>query len=396
MSHSKFKLADWTHRNQPSVLEQMLKRLADPELISFALGLPAPELFPTEDFAGCFQKILQKNKLSLQYQPPLDSLKTHIVNLMKKRGVETFEKNVFLTCGAQQGANLLVHLLLDFQGDVILEEKTYTGFQQVLKPFAPRIFVIPSSSKEGFDIESFVGILESGIRPAFFYTVCDGHNPLSLSLSLEKREKLIQLARAYKFPVIEDDPYGFLSYDEERFLPLLAFDSEYVLYVGTFSKILAPALRTGWLIIPDKLTSHLGSLKEAADINTATLNQHLINEFFNSGGFDSHLLKLTLEYRKRRDSLNDALKRFFPDSANWQNPSNGLFTWLEFPDNYDTVRILEHSLKTQKIAFIPGHIFNVTDSKDGLNCLRLNFTNNSPEIIFEGIQRFSRVVEDVV
>jgi len=396
MQQSKFKLADWTARNKSSVMERMLTALSDPDLISFALGLPASDFFPSEEFARCFSRILLKNKRSLQYQPPLKSLKSHIVNLMKTRGLETSEENIFLTTGAQQGANLLVHLLLDFNGDVILEEKTYTGFQQVLKPFAPRIFVIPSSSKDGFDIDALVKILESGVRPSFFYTVCDGHHPLSLNLSIAKRQKLVELARTFKFPIIEDDPYGFLSYDENQFPPLIAFDSEFVFYVGTFSKILAPGLRTGWMIIPEYLTAQLGSLKEASDINTGTLNQHLINEYFDSENFDLHLAKLKEEYKKRRNSLNDALNQNFINRAQWQNPSNGLFTWLELPPEFDTEKILEHSLKTRKVAFIPGHLFNVSDSRIGSNCLRLNFTNNCPDTIFEGIHKIAKVIEEVV
>jgi 2-aminoadipate transaminase len=394
MNKNEFKLADWTLSNNKSVLEQMLSKLSDPQMISFALGLPAAELFPKAEFAECYEYILSNNSLSLQYQPPLESLKLHIVDLMKTRGVETSANNIFLTNGAQQGANLLVHLLLNFNGDVILEEKTYTGFQQVLKPFAPRIFIIPSSSKDGFDLDSLTELLQSGINPAFFYTVCDGHNPLSLSISLEKRQKLVNLARTYNFPIIEDDPYGFLNYEDIQLPPIVAFDSEFVLYVGTFSKILAPGLRTGWMIIPERLFSQIGSLKEAADINTANLNQNLITEFFNSGKFSFHLEKLKKEYKKRRDSLNTSLNQHFGGRATWQSPPNGLFTWVEFPDNFDTEVILDNSLRTCKVAFIPGHLFNVSGSKESSNCLRLNFTNNCPEKIFEGIRKLSEVIKE--
>jgi DNA-binding transcriptional MocR family regulator len=150
------------------------------------------------------------------------------------------------------------------------------------------------------------------------------------------------------------------------------------------------------MIIPEDLMAQLGSLKEASDINTGTLNQYLINEYFDSENFELHLATIREEYKIRRDSLNDALRQNFRDCAKWQNPSNGLFTWLEFPSEFDTEKILEHSLKTHKVAFSPGHLFNVSDSRTGSNCLRLNFTHNRPETIFEGIYKICKTIEEVV
>ena len=220
------KLADWTKQNKSSVLQYMLKECAAEDVISFALGLPAEEFFPAADFGEILKEILANKKKVLQYSPPLSSLKKHIVELMKIRGVDCSEEQIFLTAGSQQAATLLVNLLLEKNGKVIVEEKTYTGFQQVLKPYQPQLIVVPTNAREGVDLTALEDVLKRVEEPAFFYTVTDGHNPLALSLSFEKRKSLVNLSRKYDLKIIEDDPYGFIHYEKINLPPLRGIESE--------------------------------------------------------------------------------------------------------------------------------------------------------------------------
>lgn len=387
------KLADWTKQNKSSVLQYMLKECAAEDVISFALGLPAEEFFPATDFGDILKEILANKKKILQYSPPLSSLKTHIVELMKIRGVNCSEEQIFLTAGSQQAATLLVNLLLEKNGKVIVEEKVYTGFQQVLKSYQPQLIVVPTNAREGVDLTALEDVLKRVEEPAFFYTVTDGHNPLALSLSFEKRKSLVNLSRKYNLKIIEDDPYGFIHYEKTNLPPLRGIESENIFYLGTFSKILAPSLRTGWLIVPEELIAHLENVKEANDINTATLSQHLINEYMNSGKFPAHLENLKLQYKERRDKMLDLLEKNFGEIADWETPRNGLFIWLEFKNSFDTVKLLKFSLEKERVAFIPGNMFNVAADESISNSMRLNFTALSPDKMEEGIKRLARAIE---
>src|SRR5215207_2792509 len=256
----------------------MLVASARPGVLSFALGLPAAELFPAAEYSEALAHVLASDPRALQYGPPFRPLKQHVLRLMADRGVNCREEQVFLTAGAQQGVNLLAHLLVEPGSTVIVEEMAYTGCQQVLQVTQADVLTVPTDFKTGIDVDAVERLLEGGAQPALIYVVPDGHNPLSVSMSLEKRMRLVELARAYSVPIVEDDAYGFLYYDSPT-PPLRALDDEWVLYVGTFSKIMAPALRTGWVVVPEALTSHLAILKEATDIDTAPLNQRAISAY---------------------------------------------------------------------------------------------------------------------
>src|SRR5262249_2293861 len=251
-STSELKLAEWTWSIQRSSLQEMLTRASSPGVLSFALGLPAPELFPREELAMAARKVLTAGGEVLQYGPSSHPLKTQIVDLMAQRGVVCQERQIFLTMGAQQGMSLLVRLLLDTNGHVMLEELAYTGFRQVIEPFRPHILPVRVDAETGIDIDAVEKLLDSGTRPAFIYTISDGSNPTGLSLSLWKRARLVELARRRHAPIIEVDVYGFLYYDKSL-PPMRANDDEWVLYIGSFSKILAPGLRVGWVIVPEHL-----------------------------------------------------------------------------------------------------------------------------------------------
>jgi 2-aminoadipate transaminase len=240
------------------------------------------------------------------------------------------------------------------------------------------------------DVDALEDLLRGGARPALIYSVTDGNNPLAVSLSLEKRRRLVALAREYQFAIIEDDPYGFLQYEDNSLPPLRALDDERVFYVGTFSKILAPALRTGWLVVPEFLIPHLACIKEASDIDMSPLNQRAIAHYLDSGHFPAHLATLRRVYASRRDAMLDALATHFPSQARWQKPACGLFIWVELPDEINCRELFHTALETENVAFIPGDAFAVRPDTRARNGMRLNFSNSTAEQIEDGIARLGR------
>lgn len=389
-----FALARWTRSIRRSALQDMLVASARPGVLSFALGLPAAELFPAAEYADAVAHVLATDPRALQYGPPFGPLKRHVVSLMALRGVECREEQIFLTAGAQQGVNLLARLLLEPGSKVIVEELAYTGCQQVLRASEAEMLTVPTDFKTGIDVDAVERLLEGGERPAFIYTVPEGHNPLAVSMSPEKRARLAGLARAYRVPVIEDDAYGLITYEPPA-PALRALEDRWVFYVGTFSKIMAPALRTGWVVVPESLIPHLAILKEASDIDTAPLSQRAISAYLDAGHLPAHLERLRAEYRRRRDAMLAALREHFPEGARWETPTGGLFIWVELPEGADTGELLAAALETEQVAFIPGHAFCVNDERPATNRLRLNFSNSSVERIEDGVRRLARVLRKV-
>jgi len=384
-------LADWTHSMSRSVLRQMIAITARPGILSFAGGLPDPTLFPTADYAAALQQVLAADPKALQYGPPLEALKVHIVGLMAERGVQVTPEQVFLTTGAQQGLDILTRLFLNPGGEVLLEEIVYPGIQQTVAPYRPHILPVPTDLETGIDVDTIEQLLADGARPAFLYVIPDAHNPLGVSISPDKRLRLVALARAYGLPIIEDDPYGFLHYDSHLEPPLRAFDDDWVFYLGSFSKILAPALRLGWMIAPEPLIPKLTVVKEANDLESSALTQRAVAAYLDAGHLPAHLETLRGEYGRRRDTMLQALYRHFPTEARWTVPSGGMFVWVELAAGVDTKVVLETAVTEAQVAFIPGAAFTVP-GRTAPNCLRLNFSNCTPDRIEEGIARLAEVI----
>jgi 2-aminoadipate transaminase len=386
-------LANWTRAIKRSELQEMLSAASRPGIISFALGLPAPELFPREALSRAAASVLANDMRSLQYGPQSHILKRQIVELMAHRGVKCHEDQIFLTGGAQQAMNLLARLLLDTGGQVLVEEMIYTGFQQVVEPYQPNLLTVRADPETGMDVSAVESILERGARPAFIYAISDGHNPLSLSLSLQKRERLVELARKYHIPIMEDDAYGLLYYGDASVPPLRAFEDQWVFYTGSFSKTLGPGLRSGWIVLPEPLIPKLSIVKEANDIDTTTFAQRTIAAFFEAEDFNNHLVRLRREYKARRDTMLCSLRDYFPHEAQWRAPDTGVFIWVELPTEFNTAALLKIAIEKERVAFIPGQAFCVNSDCLATNCMRLNFSNSSPELIAVGIKRLAKAIE---
>lgn len=388
-------LASWTQTMQRSVLRQMLAVVSRPDILSFAGGLPAPDLFPTVEYGEALARVLATDRAALQYGPPFAPLKRHIVGLMAERGVACSEEQIFLTTGAQQALDVLARLLLGPGDEVMLESIVYTGIRQVVAPHRPEVLPLHTDLETGIDVDEIIGYLEKGARPGFVYIIPDAHNPLGVSISEEKRRHLAELATQANLPVIEDDPYGFLSYDGRCLPPVRAYNDTHVFYVGSFSKILAPALRLGWLIAPEALMPKLTVIKEAGDLESSALTQRAVAAFLDAGHLPAHLEKLRTAYRQRRDTMLAAMARFFPPDITWTLPRAGMFVWVTLPEWIDATALLEIAVEREQVAFIPGQAFAHPGVYAG-NTMRLNFSHCCLADIEEGIARLGRLLEEEI
>lgn len=391
MTTPELRLATWTHTMQRSALREMLAVVSRPGILSFAGGLPAPELFPTTQYAAALAQVLAADRGALQYGPPFLPLKRHICALMDVRGVTCEPDQVFLTTGAQQALSVLARLFLDPYGEVMLERIVYTGIQQAVAPMRPDIIPIDTDLAEGIAVEQVAAALADGVNAAFLYIIPDAHNPLGVSISSERRRTLAELAVAHNLPIIEDDPYGFLTYDGQTVPPVRAYNDSHVFYVGSFSKILAPALRLGWMIVPPELVPKVTVIKEAGDLESSALTQRAVASFLDAGYLPEHLSRLRQAYGQRLATMLAALERHFPDSVSWSAPRGGMFIWVTLPNGLDARDLLPLAVEREQVAFIPGQAF-AQPGVDARRYLRLNFSNCCEADIDEGVRRLARVV----
>ena len=243
------------------------------------------------------------------------------------------------------------------------------------------------------EVEAVAALMRRGRRPALIYAIPTGHNPLGVSLSLARRHRLIELARANALVVIEDDAYGSLCYDEAPAPPLRAIEPRRVLYLGSFSKVLGPALRTGWMVVPEDLMPRLSALKHGADLDTPSLSHRLVSAYLERGDFPQHLARLRAEYRRRRDLMLDCLAAALPPQVRWNRPAGGMYVWVELPPALDAAALLDTAIESERVAFVPGEAFAVAGSRHANHCLRLCFTACPSGQLAEGVHRLARAVD---
>lgn len=364
--------------------------LAQPDLLSFAIGAPPPELLPLGAYMDATRWALESHPSALQYGVPYAPLKRQVVQLMADRGVQCREEQILLTSGAQQGMSLLARLLLDDGGPVAVEDTVYDGIRGAVMPLRPDVIPVPSDAG-GLDVDALEALLEGGARPAFVYVIPEGHNPLGVSLSLERRLRLVELARRFEVLLLEDDAYGFLRYDAEQVPALRALDEDRVLYVGSFSKIVAPGLRAGWVVVPEALIPTLSVLKHGSELDVSSLVQHCLSAFLDTGELPAHLARIRVEYRARRDAMLDALERHMPPTVRWTRPVGGMFVWVSFPGEVDTMELLRRAVASEKVAFVPGAAFSARAPRAAAHCMRLCFASMPAARIEEGISRLARL-----
>lgn len=382
--HKAFSYSDFGKRSGPLVIQQ---NLSEPdkvgESISFAAGLPDPALFPLAELQESFlrQTAVQSN---YQYSLPSHRLKEQIKELMKGRGVNCDIDQIMITNGAQQGISLLVRLFFNPKQNIIIEPFVYPGFKQIIDPFQPKFIEIQSDNNNLLNLNSLEDLcIENGGTP-LFYTVVNGHNPLSTSLDTVQKKKLVDIASRYNFPLIEDDPYGWLSYENDDSTPMIAHDSQGV-YIGSFSKILVPSFRVGWIIAPPEIIRSLGYLKDQMDVNCANFIQYVVADYLDHNSLYDHISLVTKVYKSKRDTAIETISKYFPSCIEFFVPRHGIFLWIEFKETIDLEKVQDLIAKQYKISYFPGTAFSINPDR-GRNALRINFSLLSEEKLIVGLK----------
>jgi len=384
-----------------SAMRDLMAITARPEVISLAGGLPDTSTFPAGTFAAQMTRIAQESTAeALQYGPTEGFAETVdcIVEVMGAEGMLPDPDDVIVTTGGQQAIDLICKTLVDPGDVVICEAPTYPGAVPVFCSYQAETVQVDCDA-DGMridELEAVLGRLDAeGRRPKFVYSVPSFQNPAGVTMSLERRRRLVELARQREMLVVEDSPYGLLRFGGEPLPPLYQLDGgDFVIYVGTFSKILSPGIRLGWAVAPPPVMEKIVLGKQASDLCTSTLTQHFVREYFGEGHWREYIADLVEIYRGRRDTMLAALREHFPAQAGWTEPEGGLFIWATLPEYIDTSDLLAKALR-EDVAFVPGQAAYVDESR-GRHSMRLNFSGVGDEEIREGVRRIGKAVGEQV
>ena len=380
-----------------SELGEILKLIEEPDIISFAGGLPASELFPVEEMKKVSVKVLDENgEEALQYSGSQGylPLRNHIAKRMNEKGKTNVKaEDILVTSGSQQALDFAGNVFLD-EGDIVLcESPSYLGALNAFKGYKPRIMEVPTD-KEGMITEGLEKILKENDRVKFIYVIPDFQNPTGVTWSLDRRKKFMEVVNKYEIPVIEDNPYGELRYEGE-FLPALkSFDTKgLVIYLGTFSKIFCPGYRLGWTCASKDILQKFITCKENSDLQTSTIGQRELSKYIDDYDLDEHVEKIKSTYKKRRDLMLDCMEKEFPEGVSFTHPHGGLFTWVKLPEKLNAQDLMKKCVEN-KVAYVPGVFFFPEGNKE--NYFRLNYSSSKEEKIVEGIKRLGDVLKEAL
>jgi 2-aminoadipate transaminase len=376
---------------KPSTIREILKVTERPDFISLAGGLPAPELFPVEEVRAAAGRALgELGPRALQYGTTegIRPLREKIAAEMGRRGVSCEADDIVITTGSQQSIDLIGKLFLD-PGDVILTENpTYLAAIQAFQCFEARFAPIPTD-EEGLIPEALDELVRRH-HPKFLYTIPNFQNPTGRTLSAERRAALYRAAVRHNLLIVEDDPYGRLRYRGEAIPPIKALDEAgLVISMSTFSKVVAPGIRTGWIVASREILDQFVVAKQAADLHTSSLDQIVLDRYLSDYDNDAHVERIRSAYGERYGIMDKALTETMPAGFRWTHPDGGMFLWVTGPESLDTNELLLEAVE-RKILFVPGRDFFPDGS--GQNCLRLNFSNAKPDTIREGVSRLAEVI----
>ena len=391
-------LASRTKGMKGSAIRELLKLTQQPDVISFAGGMPAPELFPLREIEeACRFIVSQDGARALQYSVTEGHrpLREYLSIAMHKYGVPAKPDNVLLTNGSQQALDLVGEILIN-PGDCVLTSRpTYLGAIQAWNAYQARYHTV-NLDDDGMVVDEIKhayekAVSDSGRPPKFIYVLPNFHNPGGTTLPLERRQRLAEIATKLDLPVVEDDPYGQLRYEGKDIPPICSFIPERTIYLGTFSKTLSPGLRLGWIVCPEVLMKHFVQAKQGADLHTGTFAQHVANDICQRGLLKPHVKRLCQVYKERRDTMLDALVEFWPEGSHWTRPQGGLFLWARVPEPIDTLEFAEKAL-AENVAYVPGvHFYPNLDG--GHNAMRLNFSYCPSDVIVEGVRRLGSALK---
>ena len=376
-----------------SPVRELLALLDRPEVVSFAGGLPAPELFDLDGVRAAYEQVLWGShaRRALQYAPTEGDreLRARVAARMTARGLLTSVDDLLVTSGSQQALGLAATALLDPGAVVLVEDPTYLAALQCFQLAGARVVPVPTDA-QGIHPAALADAVERE-RPALLYLVPTFANPTGRTMPADRRAEIVELTARHGVWVVEDDPYGELRYRGAPVLPLAAQPGadDHVLHMGSFSKIAAPGLRLGWLRAPARLLPALTVAKQAADLHTSTVDQAAAAAWFAAADVAAHVAGLRAAYRERRDTLVEALPAVLPPGSTWTDPDGGMFVWVRLPGSADTAELLHRAL-AHDVAFVPGAAF-YAGTPDRAT-LRLSFTSNTPARIAEGMRRLGAVL----
>ena len=377
-----------------SAIREILKVTERPEVISFAGGLPAPEVFPVAALARAHAEVFaEEGAAACQYSTTEGwrPLREWVAGRMRKRGIETAAtERVLITSGSQQGIDLVAKIFLDPGDSVVVENPCYLAALQVFNGFEANIVAV-GSDDGGMRVDEVERAITAAARPPkFIYVVPQFHNPKGTTLAPERRRRLLDIARRYGVPVVEDDPYGELRYRGAPVPPLAAADEDgLVIYLSTFSKTLSPGMRVGWAHSSAEVFRALVRAKQAADLHTNTIQQRAAARLLATFDFDAHVETIKSVYGARRDTMLAALAEYFPPESHWTRPDGGLFLWVELPAVVRADELFAEAIR-ERVAFVPGAPFFASGARH--NFMRLNFSNCRPDLIEEGVRRLGNIL----
>ncbi|MBI3230985.1 MAG: PLP-dependent aminotransferase family protein [Burkholderiales bacterium] len=374
---------------QSSFIREILKVTQRPEVISFAGGLPSPATFPVEEMKAAFDKVLdQQGKVSLQYGPTdgYPPLREWLANHLSTSDCKITPDQILMTSGSQQALDLLGKVLIDEGSKVLVETPSYLGALQAFSVYRPQ-FVSVKTDEHGL-VPSSLNDIADGAR--LLYALPNFQNPTGRSLSIERRQELVETCARLRLPLIEDDPYGALCYKGDQAPKLLNMNPEGVIHMGSFSKVLTPGIRLGYVVAPVALTRRLELAKQATDLHTAQLTQMVVHEVVKDGFLERHIPSIRELYGNQCQVMLQAMAEHFPDSVSWTRPEGGMFIWVTLPAQMDAMELLDQAL-AQNVAFVPGAPFYANEVEK--NTLRLSFVTVPPERIRTGVEILGKLIK---
>ncbi len=376
-----------------SFIREILHFAADPDIISFAGGLPNPDLFPIAALEKAGTAVLREDgRDALQYSTSEGylPLRRFIAQRYKKtQNLDIAPEEIIITTGSQQGIDLVAKVFLNEGDGVIIEEPGYLGAIQALSFFMPAFHPV-SLLDDGVDIDRLEQVLGNG-APRLYYTVSNFQNPSGISYSEEKRRQVAELLKEHPIVLLEDNPYGELRFIGDDVPLIKSFLGDQALLLGSFSKIVAPSLRLGWICGAQEIMDRIIVPKQAADLHTNYLSQRTLHRYLMDNDLDAHIRAITRCYRTQRDAMVDVIERQFPEEVSFTKPEGGMFLWVTLPEGCSAMELFRKALE-ENVAFVPGEAFHLKGR--GANTLRLNYSNVNVTKIEEGMRRLARIIKE--
>lgn len=382
-------------RMQASEIRELLKLTAQPDIISFAGGLPAPELFPVEDIAKVSHDlVLKEGRQLLQYATTegRPTLRAKIAKRMAdKYNTKVDPDDILITTGSQQCLDFVGKLFLDPDDVVLCESPSYLGALNAFNAYQPKFVEVPTDNG-GLIPEELDKILETTPNCKFIYVIPDFQNPTGRTWSMERRQKFMEVVNKHNLPVVEDNPYGELRYEGEILPSLKSLDTKgLVMFLGTFSKIFCPGLRLGWVAAEHSLLTEFVKIKQSADLHTSNFDQGVADAYMDAYDLDEHVKEIVALYKHRRDLILKSMEEYFPAGTEWTHPEGGLFLWLTFPEGVSARKVFSKCIE-MKVAGVIGDAFYPNKKTD--RSMRINYSNMPDDRIVEGIKRMAKAIEE--